>query len=354
MTASKLRFKVTLPIAVLTVLWVVAACTASDDPSPVDDVPISTTQNTVVAVPTSEPVIEVPALRTPTEPPPALDTSVAGVPLDQVVFDAFRGGYIPLSAATEEDVEFLRDRIKPVYEPKYDDADGGDWLRPDDLVMGYESRDAAFAYPVKMLDLHEIVNEVIDGHPVLISYCPLCGSGVVYSRQLDGQVLLFGNTSALYESDLVMYDHETGSYWFQTLGEAIVGPLTGQRLNMLASVTTTWARWKELHPTTKILSAKQGLIPWVGDKNPYDRAAFTGYAGRLNEGQFVFPVDSEKLDPRLDNGHMVIAVELAGNHKAYPLSSDRDRVIKRPYWRRARTGGNACQRSLIRLIPPQG
>lgn len=70
-----------------------------------------------------------------------------------------------------------------------------------------------------MLNLHEIVNDVIDGRPVLISYCPLCASGAVYDRELAGEVLLFGNTSALYQSDLVMYDHQSGSYWFQVLGE---------------------------------------------------------------------------------------------------------------------------------------
>ena len=62
--------------------------------------------------------------------------------------------------------------------------------------------------------------------PLVVTYCPLCHSGVVYSRDLDGRMLLFGNTSALYESDMVMYDHQTGSYWFQVLGEAIVGPFS--------------------------------------------------------------------------------------------------------------------------------
>ena len=91
-------------------------------------------------------------------------------------------------------------------------------------MIGFVSKTETFAYPVKILNLHEIVNDAIDGAPVLVSYCPLCASGVVYSRKLDGQVLIFGNTSALFEPDLVMYDHQTGSYWFQVIGEAIVGP----------------------------------------------------------------------------------------------------------------------------------
>ncbi len=164
------------------------------------------------------------ALYTPAEPPPKVDTGIASVALDDVVFDTFRGGYIPLSQATDEEVEELRDSINPIYEPRYGSAESGEWLRDADLVIGYVSQDDAYAYPVKMLNLHEIVNDFIDGVPVLVSYCPLCASAVVYSRELDGQVLLFGNTSALHESDMVMYDHRTGSYWFQVLGEAIVGP----------------------------------------------------------------------------------------------------------------------------------
>ena len=104
-------------------------------------------------------------------------------------------------------------------------------MEDDDLVLGYESGDEAFAYPINILNFHEMVNDVIGGDPVLIIYCPLCVSGVVFSRAVDGQTLTFGNTSALYQSDLVMYDHQTGTYWFQVAGEAVVGTMTGSRLD---------------------------------------------------------------------------------------------------------------------------
>lgn len=80
-----------------------------------------------------------------------------------------------------------------------------------DLVMGYVSGNAAYAYPINILNFHELVNDEIDGIRVLVSYCPLCVSGVVYKRELNSQALLFGNTSALYQSDLVMYDQQSGS-----------------------------------------------------------------------------------------------------------------------------------------------
>ena len=177
-----------------------------------------------------------------------------------------------------------------------------------------------------MLNLHEIVNDVIDGVPVLVSYCPLCASAIVYSRELDGDTLLFGNTSALHESDMVMYDHETGSYWFQVLGEAIVGPLTSKRLTLIPSVTTTWGRWKEQHPNTRVLSRDLGLLDG-GVGNPYARDSFVGYDERLNQGRFAFPVTEEKLDDRLRAGDRVIAIEVEGEHKAYPLSAQSDSVV---------------------------
>ncbi|MCH8869664.1 MAG: DUF3179 domain-containing protein [Chloroflexi bacterium] len=268
------------------------------------------------------------ALRTPDTPPPAVDISISVVPVEDVVFDTFRGGFVRLSVADSRTIEALRDRIKPIYEPIYGPVKEGDWLMDRDLVIGYVGPDSgsAFAYPVKMLNLHEIVNDVIDGRPVLISYCPLCASGVVYDRELNGEVLLFGNTSALYQSDLVMYDHQTGSYWFQVLGEAIVGPLSGQRLILLPSVTVEWGLWKELYPDTQVLSRNLGLLGG-GFGNPYARDSFRGYQEVVNSGRFAFPVDESKLDDRLLPGDRVIAVQVGQTHKAYRLTGSLDRVI---------------------------
>ena len=93
--------------------------------------------------------------------------------------------------------------------PAYGALDALPWL-DDDLVLGYESGDDAYAYPINILNFHEIVNDTIGGVPVLITYCPLCFSGVVFNRELDGQALTFGNTSALFQPDLVMSEHQTG------------------------------------------------------------------------------------------------------------------------------------------------
>ena len=267
------------PINIAAIMLVVAlACSQTVQEEPTTPVESPTPTPSALSRDTS-------ALLSPPGTPPKVDTSIHSVPLDEVVFDTFMGGYIPLSSATEDQIEILRDAIKPIYQPIYDPVEGGDWLSNSDLVIGYASATGAYAYPIKILNLHEIVNDLIDGVPVLISYCPLCVSGIVHSREIEGRVLLFGNTSALYESDLVMYDHQTGSYWFQVLGEAIVGPLTGKRLTLLPSITITWGQWKELHPNTLVLSRDLGLL----SPSAYDRDPFRGYDDVVNSGQFFFP-----------------------------------------------------------------
>ena len=85
-----------------------------------------------------------------------------------------------------------------------------------------------------------MINDVIGGDPVLITYCPLCVSGVVFSREVAGQTLTFGNTSALYQSDLVMYDHQTDTLWSQFLSQGVKGPLLNKKLEIVPAVQTTW------------------------------------------------------------------------------------------------------------------
>jgi hypothetical protein len=145
----------------------------------------------------------------------------------------------------------------------------------------------------------------------------------VYDRTIDGQALLFGNTSALYESDMVMLDHQTGSYWMQVSGKAIVGTLTGERMQLLPSQTTTWGLWKEQHPETLSLSRETGY------GRDYDYNPFIGFGERLNAtGQFIFPVSENGRDPRLEPGEVVLAVEVAGMQRAYAIERLGDGVIE--------------------------
>ena len=262
---------------------------------------------------------------TPRVAPPPVDRDIASVELSDVVFDTFQGGYFPLSEADDRAVESLRDAIKPIYEPVYEPREGGEWLSDGDFVIGYAAGDEAYAYPVKILNYHEIVHDLVDGVPILVSYCPLCASAVVYDRRLDDRVLVFGNTSALYESDMVMYDHQTGSYWFQVAGEAIVGELTGRRLEPLPSITISWGEWKALHPDTLVLSRNLRLLPDGGRRYDVDR--FESYPERLDTVGPPFPVSAEKMDVRLQASDKVLTVEAGGSRKAYFLVPGRQWLV---------------------------
>ena len=249
-----------------------------------------------------------------------VDKSIHSVPLENILFDTFGGSprFLPLDSISDQAILRLRDAIGPIAEPAYGGPSDLPWLDDADLVMGYRSGSGAYAYPVNVLDFHEIVNDVIDGVPVLITYCPLCFSGVVFNRELDGRVLTFGNTSALYQSDLVMYDHQTGSYWFQVGGEAVVGTLTGSHLDLLPSTTMSWGGWKRLYPETFLLTGSAGASSAFTNRR-YARGFSAGYQDQINDERFAFPVDEERLDDRLSSGEIVLTVEVGETATAFPL-----------------------------------
>lgn len=321
--ARRWGFKLAAGGAVIALLAV--ACSGGDRTDPNTATPAVAAEEPAAA-PTAVPLEaasgEAAAPRPPSGPPPPVDVTIRSVPLSDVVFDTFRGGFIRLSEARADAIVSLRDAIRPIYTPRYEGPEGGDWLDPDDMVIGYVGENATYAYPVRMLNAHEIVNDEIDGVPVLVTYCPLCGSGIVFHRVVDGRELVFGNTSALFENDLVMYDHQTGTYWFQSGGEAIVGTLTGRRLDVLPSAMMRWRDWLKLRPDTRVLARDQGF-----GRTRYGAGALEGYSERIDRLQFPFPVSLEKLDDRLRPSAVVISVRFAGEEKAYPLAELSGAVI---------------------------
>ncbi len=123
------------------------------------------------------------------------------------------------------------------------------------------------AYPVRYLTWHEIVNDVIGTTPVAVTFCPLCNSGIVFDRRLDGQVYSFGVSGKLRNSDMVMYDHETESWWQQAIGEGIVGVMTGQELTQLPAWMESWAEYTARNPDGLVM--KQPDWPRSYGRNPY-------------------------------------------------------------------------------------
>ncbi len=147
----------------------------------------------------------------------------------------------------------------------------GDGLVATEPVMVLTVNGVTKAYPLRFLIWHEIVNDTIGGVPVAVTFCPLCNSAVVFDRRLDGRVLEFGITGNLRNSDMVMYDRQTESWWQQFMGEAIVGELIGKRLDMLPSRVESFARFRERAPKSSVMTQPKGF------RRPYGMNPYGGY-----------------------------------------------------------------------------
>ncbi len=295
---------------------VLLACTTADDLVVPDEA-----SESAAATPASNASVGQPdrpiALGDPSSIAP-LDTSTLVVDAETIVFDTFDGGSITLEDATPEQIDQLLDRIAPIDAPNYERGADVGWLTPDDVVVGFRDNDGgSWAYPLRILNFHEIVNDQFSGVPVLVSYCPLCGSAVVFDRRIDDMTISFSNTSALHENDMVMVDRETGSYWWQVPGRGLGGVFAGRSLNVLPSETARWAEWLEQNPNTQVMERP------VNDGR-YDRDPFVGYAGRVDDGFTPFPVSSEALaDQRLTPGSSVLVTTIEGETRVWPVAPPR-------------------------------
>jgi len=181
------------------------------------------------------------------------DLSRALVPLDEVV----AGGPAPDGIPAID---------RPAFVPP-GTADG--WLRPKEPVLALDINGDARAYPLQILMWHEIVNDTVGDKPVVVTYCPLCNSGLVFERVVNGVTLGFGTSGKLYKSDLVMYDRQSHSLWSQMEGQAIVGERTGVRLTLVPANTIAFDDWKATYPGGKVLSRETGHQRRYG-MNPYE------------------------------------------------------------------------------------
>ncbi len=163
-----------------------------------------------------------------------------------------------------------RDTITPIHQPRFVDVASDGEVGPWEPVLSVEIDGDARAYPLRILLYHEIVNDTVGGVPVLVSYCPLCNSGVVFDRRLDGATLDFGNPGRIRHFDMVMYDHQTESWWQQFLGEAIVGALTGRTLRPVPARLESLERFRARAPQGRLLvpndrrARDYGVTPYVG------------------------------------------------------------------------------------------
>jgi hypothetical protein len=168
-----------------------------------------------------------------------------------------------------------KDGIPAIDDPRFRPVAEIDDLADAEPVISLTVSGASRAYPLRILTWHEIVNDVIAGVPVAVTYCPLCNAAIVFDRRLDGAVLDFGTTGKLRHSDLVMYDRQSESWWQQYSGEALVGRHAGRTLEMLPARLESWAEFRGRAPDGLVLVPEDpearpyGANPYVG----YDRAA---------------------------------------------------------------------------------
>jgi len=200
-----------------------------------------------------------------------------------------------------------RDGIPSIDEPKFIAAADADFLKADDRVLGLVIKNEARAYPLAILNWHEIVNDEFTGLAVIISFCPLCGTGMAFEP--EPPVKEFGVSGLLYNSDVLLYDRETGSLWSQIMAKAINGPLKGKSLKQLPLTHTSWQDWKTQYPDSSVLSTNTGY------KRDYTKSPYDGYE---KSNQIFFPVSAS--DQRFHNKEWVLGVKIGGIYKAYPFS----------------------------------
>lgn len=193
-----------------------------------------------------------------------------------------------------------KDGIPAIDKPKFIKAEQAGFLNKRDRILGILTNIGYKAYPLKILNWHEIVN---DGD-LLISYCPLCGTGMVFKVYNAD----FGVSGLLYNNDMLLYDRQTESLWSQIMARAISGERKGQVLEMLAVENTSWEHWSEAHPDTWVLSNSSGFF------RDYSKSPYGNYE---TSSAVFFPLTmrSEKFHPK----EKVIGIQHKTLHKAYPF-----------------------------------
>jgi len=204
-----------------------------------------------------------------------------------------------------------KDGIPPIDAPSFESlAAARAWLADQSPVIALEIGGQARAYPLAILTWHEIVNDTLGGEPVVVTFCPLCNTALVFERTLEGRTLDFGTTGNLRFSDLVMYDRQTESWWQQATGEAIVGELTGKRLTFLPAQIVSLADFATAYPAGEVLSRS------TGHSRPYGQNPYPGY-DRADKPPFLY---DGVVDGRLAPKERVVTVGQADDAIAFPVS----------------------------------
>jgi hypothetical protein len=231
----------------------------------------------------------------------------------RAVLDGFDPRYLVASASPESIPAIVRPRFES---PRV----ASRLLRTTDFVIGVSIDGDARAYPVKLLGLHEVVNDVVAGRPIVVTWCPLCSSALVFDRRVGGETLTFGVSGFLYQANQVLYDLQTRSLWSQLAEGAVTGAMRGHRLELLAAAEQPWGVWRSAHPRTRVLSIRRDRLasrfahPYTYFDSRGEERSDDPYAGYVQK----VPLYYGRLLDGLSGASRVVAVQRHGRSRAYP------------------------------------
>ena len=219
------------------------------------------------------------------------------------------------------------DGIPPLDRPATLAPEDATWLEAGEPVFGVFINGEARAYPLRIMDWHEMTNDIVGGVPLSLAYCTLCGAGIAYDgRAPNGETYTFGTSGFLYRSNKLMYDRVTQTLWNQFTGKPVLGSLVGAtdsegqplRLNLFPLVLTSWEDWVAQHPETSVIDINTGYA------RPYKPGM--PYGDYFSESTTMFPVWIRSGE--LNTKSFVYGLRIGGDRKAYQLSAIvRERVV---------------------------
>ncbi len=201
-----------------------------------------------------------------------------------------------------------KDGIPSIDQPEFSTAEQvAEWLSDDEPVVAFYSGNDARAYPLQILIYHEIVNDVVDDKPVTVTFCPLCNASIVFDRNVKGDVLDFGTTGRLRNSDLIMYDRQSETWWQQFTGRGIIGKYNDVKLTQLPSQIVSFETFRSNFPDGKILTRN------TGHSRPYGNNPYRGYDD-INSSPFLYDGPEDKRLPPMER-----VLSLASDNQASTL-----------------------------------
>ena len=207
-----------------------------------------------------------------------------------------------------------KDGIPALENPEHVGVNEINFLADDDLVIGFSSGNQARAYPHKILDWHEIINDELNGEKVAVTYCPLTGTGIGWKRSIDGQTTTFGVSGLLYNTNLIPYDRLTNSNWSQIRLDCVNGQLSGQKVETYHLVETTWKTWKELFSKSSVISSNTGI------SRNYSQYPYGDY--KTNHSKLLFPVT--RNDDRLPQKERVLGLIISNKARVFRFKLFKD------------------------------